>query len=141
MSERAHQTETGVPFVVMKIAQTLDGKIADARGRSRWITNERSREAVHRLRSMYDAVLVGAGTVNADDPLLTVRHVKGRNPLRVIVDGMLIGDPLSLPDVMAPHVVDFMVVLSALETGVQYGSIGHDGALLIFTKAGLKRRM
>ncbi len=78
---------TGIPFVTLKIAQTLDGKIADASGNSKWITNERSRMLVHRLRSMYDAALVGAGTVVKDNPELTVRSVKGRNPIRVIIDG------------------------------------------------------
>jgi diaminohydroxyphosphoribosylaminopyrimidine deaminase/5-amino-6-(5-phosphoribosylamino)uracil reductase len=77
---------TQIPFITLKIAQSLDGKIADITGTSQWITNEKSRTVVHKLRSQYDAVLVGAGTVIKDNPELTVRHVKGRNPLRVIID-------------------------------------------------------
>lgn len=77
---------THLPFVTLKIAQTLDGKIADITGKSKWLTNKKSRTIVHTLRSQYDAVLVGAGTVNKDNPQLTVRNVKGRNPLRVIID-------------------------------------------------------
>lgn len=78
---------TGVPYVAIKIAQTLDGKIARPNGNSRWITNQHSRVIVHRLRATYDAIIVGAGTIHADDPSLTVRNVRGRNPIRVIIDG------------------------------------------------------
>lgn len=78
-----------MPFVALKLAQTLDGKIATANGLSKWITGRQSREHVHRLRSRYDAVMTGSATVIADDPLLTVRHCPGRNPLRVILDSGL----------------------------------------------------
>jgi diaminohydroxyphosphoribosylaminopyrimidine deaminase/5-amino-6-(5-phosphoribosylamino)uracil reductase len=63
-----------IPFTVLKLAATLDGKIATATGDSRWISCHDARRLVHRLRSEADAVLVGSGTVIADDPLLTVRH-------------------------------------------------------------------
>lgn len=78
-----------MPFVSLKLAQTLDGKIATASGLSKWITGSQAREHVHMLRSRYDAVLTGSATVLADDPLLTVRHCEGRNPLRVVLDGGL----------------------------------------------------
>jgi diaminohydroxyphosphoribosylaminopyrimidine deaminase/5-amino-6-(5-phosphoribosylamino)uracil reductase len=78
------------PYVVWKVAATLDGRVAAADGSSRWITGEPARAAVHRLRATCDAVLVGSGTVLADDPQLTVRDADGRNalrqPLRVVVD-------------------------------------------------------
>ncbi len=78
---------TGLPFGVLKTAITLDGKIATYTGHSKWITSERSREYVHGLRNMYDAILVGIGTVLADDPSLTTRLPGGgKNPIRVIVD-------------------------------------------------------
>jgi diaminohydroxyphosphoribosylaminopyrimidine deaminase/5-amino-6-(5-phosphoribosylamino)uracil reductase len=76
------------PFVVVKSALTLDGWAATATGDARWITNERSRGFVHRLRDQVDAILVGVGTVLADNPLLTARIPRGpaKDPLRVIVD-------------------------------------------------------
>ena len=77
---------TGLPFVCLKLAETLDGKIATSSGASRWITGEEARYEVHRLRSAYDAVMSGEATVLADDAELTVRHCEGRNPLRVVLD-------------------------------------------------------
>ncbi len=79
-----HRT-TGRPYVVLKLAASLDGRTAAPDGTSRWITGEAARADAHRLRAESDAVLVGAGTVRADDPALTVRHVEGRDPLRVVL--------------------------------------------------------
>ena len=84
-----HRT-TGRPWVVLKLAATLDGRTAAADGSSRWITGESARADAHRLRAESDAVIVGAGTVRADDPSLTVRpdrfgHIAGRDPLRVVL--------------------------------------------------------
>lgn len=78
-----------MPYVTIKAAQTLDGKIADINGESKWISSLPSRRYVHTLRSYYDAVLVGAGTVLADNPSLTVRYVEGRNPKKIILDSKL----------------------------------------------------
>jgi diaminohydroxyphosphoribosylaminopyrimidine deaminase/5-amino-6-(5-phosphoribosylamino)uracil reductase len=80
---------TGIPFVTLKSAMTLDGMIASASGDSRWVTGEVARRHVHRLRSQSDAIMVGAGTVLVDDPLLTARIPGGQNPLRVVVDSRL----------------------------------------------------
>lgn len=80
------------PFVILKVAMSLDGKIASSSRLSRWISSDTSRKSVHRLRGMVDAVMVGSGTVAADDPLLTVRQGKSRsggNPLRVVLDSGL----------------------------------------------------
>jgi diaminohydroxyphosphoribosylaminopyrimidine deaminase/5-amino-6-(5-phosphoribosylamino)uracil reductase len=79
----------GIPFVSLKIAQTIDGRIAASNGSSRWITGEESRRCVHTLRSQHDAVLVGVNTVVEDDPQLTVRFVEGENPIRIILDRTL----------------------------------------------------
>jgi diaminohydroxyphosphoribosylaminopyrimidine deaminase/5-amino-6-(5-phosphoribosylamino)uracil reductase len=79
---------TGLPFVVWKMASSLDGKVAARDGSSRWITGEAARRDVHRLRAAADAIVVGAGTALADDPSLTVRDpgYRGAPPLRVLVD-------------------------------------------------------
>jgi len=77
------------PFVTLKLAATLDGKIASMTGDARWISGADSRRAVHRLRNQVDAVIVGAGTALADDPQLTCRIPGGRNPWRVILDSRL----------------------------------------------------
>lgn len=81
---------TGLPFVVLKSAMTLDGKTATAGGHSRWVSNGASREEVHRLRDRVDAIMVGIGTVLRDDPSLTTRLPDGgRDPDRVVVDSQL----------------------------------------------------
>ncbi len=81
--------KTGMPYITVKYAQTLDGRIATKRGDSQWISSEESRRYVHYLRSINDGIMVGAGTVATDNPQLTVRHVKGKNPIRIIVDSKL----------------------------------------------------
>ena len=77
---------TGKPFVTLKVAMTLDGKIATPEGQSKWITGEQARKKVHTLRSRADAIMTAIGTVKADDPQLTVRMKKGKNPLRIVID-------------------------------------------------------
>lgn len=79
-----HRT-TGRPWVLLKLAATLDGRTAAPDGSSRWITGEAARADAHRLRAESDAVIVGAGTVRADDPSLTVRDADGNDPLRVVL--------------------------------------------------------
>ncbi len=80
---------TGLPYVTLKIAQSLDGRIATATGHSQWITSYPARVLAHRLRAEHDAIVVGIGTVLADNPQLTVRHVRGRDPIRIVLDDQL----------------------------------------------------
>lgn len=77
---------TGQPYVTLKMAMTLDGKIATSSGQSRWITGEKARKVVHRMRSDTDAILTAIGTVKADDPEFTSRIRGGVDPVRVIID-------------------------------------------------------
>lgn len=84
-----HFITTGRPYVALKYAMTMDGKIATCTGKSKWITGEKSRAFVQKLRNRYAAILCGIGTVLADDPLLTSRIENGNNPLRVIMDSSL----------------------------------------------------
>ncbi|HBG30722.1 RibD family protein [Candidatus Macondimonas diazotrophica] len=96
----------GRRFVVAHLGQSLDGRIAPARGRSAGLTGPENYDHMHRLRALVDAVIVGAGTVYADDPRLTVRRVPGRHPVRVVIDteARLRGDYRMLSDGLAPVV-------------------------------------
>ena len=80
---------TGTPWVTLKFAQTLDGKIAAADGSSRWISSPESLKLAHRLRAGHDAILAGVNNIIADNPELTTRLVKGRSPVRIILDSKL----------------------------------------------------
>jgi len=81
-----HYISTKMPYVVLKYAMTADGKIATVSGASKWISNEKSRENAHALRARYAAIMVGVGTVIADDPMLNCRIEGGRDPIRIICD-------------------------------------------------------
>ena len=86
----------GVPYITVKIAQTIDGKISREPGRQIWITGKKSQRLVHKWRSEFDAVLVGAGTIRTDNPQLTVREIRGRNPFRIVLTNSLDLPPESL---------------------------------------------
>ena len=104
----ATHVRTGLPFVVLKMAATLDGKVAARDGSSKWITGEEARADAHRLRAASDAILLGSGTALADDPSLTVRDASrdGAPPLRVLADARGRVQPAGhLFDAAAPTVV------------------------------------
>ena len=84
-----HYIKTKTPYVVMKYAMTADGKIATYTGDSKWITAEQSRKQVHHIRNAVSGIMVGIGTVLADNPLLNCRIEGGKNPIRIICDSTL----------------------------------------------------
>ena len=84
-----HYMQTKLPFVILKYAMTLDGKIATYTGASRWVTGEAARAHVHRMRNRYRAIMVGVGTVLADDPMLNVRVEGWKSPVRIVCDSSL----------------------------------------------------
>lgn len=81
------------PLITLSYAQTLDGRLATRSGQSQWISGPESLDLTHEIRAGHDAIMVGSGTVLADDPRLTVRRVDGADPLRIIVDGQLRTSP------------------------------------------------
>lgn len=86
---------TGVPLVTVKFAQTLDGRIATLTGNSQWLSSPACQRFAHKLRTLNDAIMVGFGTIMTDNPQLTVRLVKGRNPTRIVLDSRLRIPPVS----------------------------------------------
>ncbi|MEX0599019.1 MAG: RibD family protein, partial [Rhodothermales bacterium] len=113
-----HHVDTGRPLVTLKMAQTLDARVAGISGESRWISGEASRRLVHHWRATTDGVLVGTETALRDDPALTVRHVEGRHPTRIVLDrsGRLPGHLQLFNDEQADHTV----VITAVDTTLPY---------------------
>lgn len=127
---------TGIPFVTLKFAQTLDGRIATATGSSQWISCDGSLKLAHKLRSIHDAVLVGIGTLLKDNPKLTVRLVRGRSPIRVIADSKLripLTSRVLQEQRVAPTIIattsgaDKRKKASLKEMGIEVMEIGDDG--------------
>jgi diaminohydroxyphosphoribosylaminopyrimidine deaminase / 5-amino-6-(5-phosphoribosylamino)uracil reductase len=132
-----HHRRTGRPYVVLKLAATLDGGTAAPDGGSQWITGPNARRDVHRLRAESDAVLVGAGTVRADDPALTVRHLPGPDPRRIVLGRAPAGArmrPCTELDGPLEPVLDRLgadgVVQLLVEGGATVAAAFHDGGLV-----------
>jgi len=120
-----------MPYVTIKIAETLDGKIATRTGDSRWITSDSARRYVHRLRGSADAVMVGAGTVVRDDPLLTARIPGSRQPVRVVVDSRL---RVPLNSKIFSGMKRSPVIIATTKKGKAAKRFEGAGARLIFTR-------
>jgi diaminohydroxyphosphoribosylaminopyrimidine deaminase / 5-amino-6-(5-phosphoribosylamino)uracil reductase len=125
----------GRPLLTLKLATSLDGRIATRTGASRWITGPPARRFVHRLRDQHDAVMVGAGTVIADDPQLTCRRRGGRDPLRVIVDGRL-RVPLTAA-VLSAAAASGTLLVTTVRTGRKLAALRRRGVqVLVLTGRG-----
>jgi diaminohydroxyphosphoribosylaminopyrimidine deaminase/5-amino-6-(5-phosphoribosylamino)uracil reductase len=139
---------TGLPRVTLKAAVSLDGKVAAAGGDARWISGPESRRRVHEMRAAADAVMIGAGTARRDDPLLTVREVEGRDPVRVVVsragalplDGALARTAPTTPTIVLATRVEDSVreALQARGVGVlEMGDGGLRAGLALLAARGL----
>jgi len=126
----------GIPFVTLKFAQTLDGRIATATGSSQWISSSASLKLAHRLRSIHDAILVGIGTLLKDNPQLTVRLTRGRSPVRVVADSKL-RTPLNSKVLQEQHVAPTIIAttpgadekkkVSLKNRGIEVMEVAADG--------------
>lgn len=111
-----HYITTKTPYVILKYAMTADGKIATKTGASKWITGEKSRELVQQMRHNYRGIMVGIGTVLADDPMLNVRFEGGRSPVRIICDSSL-RIPEDCAIAKSAHEYDTIVACASAEPG------------------------
>ena len=122
----------GLPFVTFKAAVSLDGKVAAAGGDARWISSPESRRQVHRMRAAADAVMVGAGTVRRDDPLLTARDADGPDPVRVVVsrsgdlapDARVATTARETPTILLTETIDGAAAGALAERGVEVVQAG-----------------
>ena len=131
---------TGRPFVTLKVAASLDGKIATRTGESRWITGESARRRVHQLRNEVDAVLVGIGTVLRDDPLLTTRLgiADQRDPIRVIVDN-LARLPLRAKVVNRASTAPTILAVSQMAPRTKLEALEREGVQVIVVESSPRR--
>lgn len=130
----------GRPFVLLKAAMSLDGRIATKKGESKYLTGEEARGEVHRLRDRYDAILVGVGTVLADDPELTVRLAGSRNPLRVVLDSQL-RTPLESRLVKTARTVPTLLVTTHDASAARRRRLEKKGVAILNVKANRSGRV
>jgi diaminohydroxyphosphoribosylaminopyrimidine deaminase/5-amino-6-(5-phosphoribosylamino)uracil reductase len=131
---------TGRPFVTLKVAASLDGKIATRTGESRWITGESARRRVHQLRNEVDAVLVGIGTVLRDNPLLTTRLgiADQRDPIRVIVDN-LARLPLRAKVVNRASTAPTLLAVSQMAPRTKLEALEREGVQVVVVESSRRR--
>ena len=139
-----HYIQSGRPYVVLKYAMTMDGKIAAYTGNSRWITGEAARQNVHRDRNRYTAIMAGIGTVLADDPLLTCRIPEGKNPTRIIadthlqipLDAQIVKTAREVPTILAVGMRDTSAPDAQAETDSKAAALQEAGCQILFVPTG-----
>lgn len=132
-----HYISTGLPYVAMKYAMTLDGKIATFTGDSKWVTGEEARRHVHFLRKKYSAIMVGIGTVLVDDPMLNCRIEDGVDPIRIICDSQLripsdsqiVKTAFKIPTIVAHAVRDAEKEEKLCKAGIELIHMSNDGVV------------
>ena len=122
------------PFVIMKSAMSLDGKIAAPSGESKWITGEKARNAVHQLRNEVSAIMVGVNTVIKDNPELTCRLEGGRNPIRVIVDSNL-RIPMNSKVIEGVHIAKTIIAATESADKEKISLLESEGVKVLITKS------
>jgi diaminohydroxyphosphoribosylaminopyrimidine deaminase / 5-amino-6-(5-phosphoribosylamino)uracil reductase len=132
---------TGLPFVSLKLALSLDGRIATRTGSSKWVTGKVARAKVHALRAKHDAIAVGIGTVLADDPRLTVREVVGKNPLRIAFDTKLRMPLGSHFATSAAQVPTWALASETAETTERAGALAVQGVRTLFVPSSAEGRV
>ena len=126
---------TNKPFVTLKTAMSLDGKIATSTGQSKWITSEASRQRVHELRDIHDAIMVGIETVLKDNPMLTTRIPGGKNPIRIIVDSNA-RTPLVSNVVTNHHQAKTIIAVTENAPAERVNALENSGIEIIFAGNG-----
>ena len=126
---------TGKPFVALKMAMSLDGKIATSTGQSKWITSEASRQRVHELRDTHDSIMVGIETVLKDNPMLTTRILGGKNPVRIVVDSNA-RTPLVSNVVMNHHQAKTIIAVTENAPVERVNVLKNSGIEIIFAGNG-----
>jgi diaminohydroxyphosphoribosylaminopyrimidine deaminase/5-amino-6-(5-phosphoribosylamino)uracil reductase len=129
-----------LPYITLKIAQTIDGRISLSNTEQTWLTGKESIKLVHKLRSEYDAVLVGAGTIKTDNPLLTVREVKGRNPKRIIIDGKL-SIPANSNVIKNARIIETIIFTSTASNKKMIEVMSGKGANIVQLKPNKNKRL
>jgi diaminohydroxyphosphoribosylaminopyrimidine deaminase/5-amino-6-(5-phosphoribosylamino)uracil reductase len=129
-----------LPYITLKIAQSVDGKISLSNKEQIWLTGKESTKYVHKLRSKYDAVLVGAGTIRTDNPLLTVREVKGRNPKRIIIDGKL-SIPANSNVIKNTRIIETIIFTSTASNKKMIEVMSGKGANIVQLKPNKNKRL
>ncbi|MBN1473130.1 MAG: bifunctional diaminohydroxyphosphoribosylaminopyrimidine deaminase/5-amino-6-(5-phosphoribosylamino)uracil reductase RibD [Syntrophaceae bacterium] len=132
-----HYMETNLPFITLKFAQTLDGRIATDSGHSKWISCDKSLTYTHKLRAQHDAILVGINTIITDNPELTVRLVRGRNPLRVVVDSELKISPKAKV-LQNQDKAKTLIATTKKPTDTKFKNISFTGAVVLPCRANKK---
>lgn len=128
-----HYIKTGLPYIVMKYAMTIDGKIATYTGKSKWITGELARERVHEDRHKYSAIMIGVGTLIADDPMLNCRIENCKDPIRIICDTNL-KSPIDSRIVRTANDIRTIIATSCDDREKQREYIGAGCEIIVISK-------